>query len=261
MTVVVTQLLEEQIVGEVEEETDESGEDDPPLGDDSPSIVLTFEVIQGGYVWTTEEAFVKETPQKSPKSYNPKRKGNVENPLVEEKKRALLCRTLPLIDISQPSSSSPRGTDDLWPNKSPTSAKINSSTPKDASKGVTTKTTMATPQIMPKYLPVDLDYNIIKDLKKTQANISLFELWKLSTQSELITKAFAFYPTPIKSTASNKGNSIGRSPTMVDLQELVNAANTNSRGSTPTFFLTFEMFNFNVHNYLADFGTITNVMP
>ena len=120
---------------------------------------------------------------------------------------------------------------------------------------------MATPRVMLESLPAKLDYNIIKYLRKTRTNISLFKLWKLTTQRELIAKAFTFSLNPIKPAASSKGNTVGRSPVVVDLQAIVNAANTNSRGSTPPFLLTFEMFNFNVHNYLVDSGTSTNVMP
>ena len=34
-----------------------------------------------------------------------------------------------------------------------------------------------------------------------------------------------------------------------------------SRSQTPPFLLTFDIFNKNVHNYLVDLGSSSNVMP
>jgi len=53
MTSVVTQLLEDQNTNNAEDETDKLGEDDSPLGEDSPSVVLTLEILRGGDVCTT----------------------------------------------------------------------------------------------------------------------------------------------------------------------------------------------------------------
>jgi len=39
-----------------------------------------------------------------------------------------------------------------------------------------------------------MDYNIIKGLKKSQANISLFKLDKLPSKREFIVKTFASVP-------------------------------------------------------------------
>jgi len=47
---------------------------------------------------------------------------------------------------------------------------------------------------------------------------------------------------------------------MIDLQAIENAINANTRGSNPPFLLTFNIFNYNVHNYLIDYGASTNIM-
>jgi len=172
MIVVVTQLLEDQAIGEGEEDTDDSEEDSSGLDDDTPSTVLAFDVIHGGDVCTTQESFIGDVPPKSPKSYNLRSKGTVLNSTLE----ALLRRILPPTNSNQPSTTSPRGTDDLSLNKSPTSTKGDSPTPRNSAKGVTAKTTLTMQHLAQESSSVVFDYNIIEDLKKTRANISLYEV-------------------------------------------------------------------------------------
>jgi hypothetical protein len=47
------------------------------------------------------------------------------------------------------------------------------------------------------------------------------------------------------------------------LKSTINATNigTHSKSQTPPFLLTFEIFNFNVHNCLVDSCASSNVMP
>lgn len=91
-------------------------------------------------------------------------------------------------------------------------------------------------------------------MKKTQAKISLYELTQIANQRDLILKAFANprASEPVSSTSAHEA----ASP-----QSIMNFVNENYRGSTPPFLLYFEIFNFNVHNSLVDFGASTNVMP
>ena len=91
-------------------------------------------------------------------------------------------------------------------------------------------------------------------MKKTRANISLYELARITNQRDLILKAFANASTtkPVSNTSAQASAS---------LQSIVNTVNTNSRGSTPPFLLSFEIFNFNIHNFLVDSGASTNFMP
>jgi len=42
---------------------------------------------------------------------------------------------------------------------------------------------------------------------------------------------------------------------------VVNVVNLNYNTLFPLFLLTFEIFNYNVHNCLVDYGASTNVMP
>ena len=85
-----------------------------PPSEDSPSAVLTLEILRGGDVWTTKEICVGQAPQKPPKSYNVRCKGEITDSSLEEKKKYLLRRILPPTDTSQTYVPSPKGTDDLY---------------------------------------------------------------------------------------------------------------------------------------------------
>lgn len=86
---------------------------------------------------------------------------------LEDNKRELLQRILPPTNTIQPSTSSPRGMNDVSSNKSLISTKGDSPTPRNLSKEVMNKTASATQHFTQEYSFTDLDYNIIKDLKKT----------------------------------------------------------------------------------------------
>jgi len=51
----------------------------------------------------------------------------------------------------------------------------------------------------------------------------------------------------------------GKFPTIFEL--IVNATNVNYRSTYPPFILTFDNFNYNVHNSLVDSGSFANFMP
>lgn len=91
-------------------------------------------------------------------------------------------------------------------------------------------------------------------MNKMRANISLYKLAWIANQRDLILKAFTNPPT--SKTVSSTSSQAMESP-----HSIMNVVNTNSRGSTPPFLLSFNIFNFNVHNCLIDSGASTNVMP
>lgn len=167
---------------------------------------------------------------------------------------AFLRRILPPTNTSQPSTPSSRGAPGQSPKVSLMGGKGDTSIPKSLTKGVATKTTSSLQPLLKDTSSVDLEYDIIEDMKKMQANISLYELCKLTNQCELIVKTFVASPAISKPSSSVRANSSGRSKAVIGLQVIVNSANTNSRGSTPPFLLTFEIFNYNVHNCLVDSG-------
>jgi len=143
MTVAVTQMSEDQAIGEGEEENNDPEKEDSPLSDDAPYVVLTFEVIRRGEVLTAQESIIGDDPPKALKSYNLRSKGIVLDAMLENKERALLRRILPPTNTRQPATFSPRGENGLSSNESPTSTKGDSSTPRNLSKGVIAKTTSA----------------------------------------------------------------------------------------------------------------------
>ena len=84
-----------------------------------------------------------------------------------------------------------------------------------------------------------IGYNIIENMKKSQANISLYELAKLSGQREMIVNTFMPIPSTKKTSTSSKATSSCQSKILVNLESIVNVANANSRSSTPPLLLTF----------------------
>lgn len=168
-------------------------------------------------------------------------------------------KTLPPSNSSQPSTPAPKGSSSQSRKDASVSGKGNSSTPGTLTKFVLSPSLSETSS--EGTVPSNLGYSIIKDMKKTRANISLYELAELANQRELIVKDFATSSSTSKATSLTKTSSHSQSRASVDLQAIVNAANANSRGSTPPFLLTFEIFNYNVHNCLVDSGASTNVMP
>ena len=96
-----------------------------------------------------------------------------------------------------------------------------------------------------------MDYDIVEDIKKIKANISLFEMCKVPQQKERLLKALE---------ASNGGMTTDNHPRE---EEEINETSVGgkSKSKHPPFLLTFEIFNHNVHNCLVDSGALVNVMP
>ena len=95
----------------------------------------------------------------------------------------------------------------------------------------------------------EMGYDIIEDIQKNKANISLFETCNLPQQKEKLLKELE---TPIIEPQND--NHIEE-----DIGE--ESIGGNSKYRTPAFLLTYEIFNYNVHNCLVDSGASVNVMP
>jgi ribonuclease HI len=154
--------------------------------------------------------------------------------------------------------------------------------PSIPSKSVETKQTNAGPK---------LDYDVVEDLKKLRANISIYELLKFPF---LLQKMLQNISNNSKNGNSN-GSKVGQSkvPQKSSTKDnlgshdkgslpvsSVNNVNNNvhnvvvenaskkpqattlsTRKNIPPFLLTFEIFNRNVHNCMFDSGASSNVMP
>lgn len=101
-------------------------------------------------------------------------------------------------------------------------------------------------------------------MKKTTANIYLFELLKLNQQKETILKSLANLQSKSQttfSTISDKGKSTQNfTSTTQNIDNLV-LIREKSNSHTHPFLLTSEIFNKNVHNFLVDSSASSNVMP
>jgi hypothetical protein len=135
-----------------------------------------------------------------------------------------------------------------------------------------------------------LDYDVVEDFKKMKANITVFELCKITQWREQLRDALQTIQAPqdvvnsnskatpkeknVKTTnvvktlvVANKSSSDSKEK---KTEEEVRKSNPRadgaligkrSRSQTPPFLLTFEIFNRNVHNCLVDSGASSNVMP
>ena len=94
-----------------------------------------------------------------------------------------------------------------------------------------------------------MEYNIVEDIKRAKANISLFEMCNVPQQKEKLLKSLEVPEEEF--------------PTNNQPEEEVGEASVGGKSKfrTPPFLLTFEIFNYNVHNCLVDSGASINVMP
>ena len=95
-----------------------------------------------------------------------------------------------------------------------------------------------------------MEYDIVEDIKKVKANISLFEMCKVPQQKEKLWRALE---------ASEEGFPTGNQPREEKIGE--ESVGIKYKSKNPLFLLTFEIFNHNVHNFLVDLGALVNVMP
>ena len=135
-----------------------------------------------------------------------------------------------------------------------------------------------------------MDYDVVEDLKKMKANITVFELCKITQLREQLRDALQNIQGPqaivisnskatpkeknvkttkvVKtSTVANTSNSDKKEKTTKEEVRRLNPRadgaliGKRSRSQTPPFLLTFEIFNRNVHNCLSDSGASSNVIP
>ena len=111
-----------------------------------------------------------------------------------------------------------------------------------------------------------MEYNIIEDMKKTRANITLYELSKLKHQRKIMLKELhAVLVAPLLAAVLSKAShNMGKPPTnatnKIDPTDIA-LIGGRSRSHTPPFLLTYEIFNKNVHNCLVDSGASSNILP
>lgn len=102
-----------------------------------------------------------------------------------------------------------------------------------------------------------LDYNIVEDMKKTHEKISLYELIKIMSQSDILLRVLGENYVN-QATSLNKGS--GKSPhTLTSILNTLHMEEANSLYHP--FLLSFEIFNFNFHKWLVDSSASSNVKP
>jgi hypothetical protein len=160
--------------------------------------------------------------------------------------------------------------------------------PSIPSKSVVTKQTDAGPK---------LDIDVVEDLKKLRANISIYELLKFpfllqkmlqnisdnskngnsngskvgqskipqksSTKGNPVSHDKGSLPVPNVNSVNNNVHNVSNSDKVVEenASKKPQATTSNTRKNVPPFLLTFEIFNRNVHNCMVDSGASSNVMP
>ena len=93
----------------------------------------------------------------------------------------------------------------------------------------------------------EVEYSWIDDLKRTMANISLFELLEIPSMGESLPKSMV-----LNKSKEDQNNNL-ETYSKPDSQKPCGK-------KTPAFLLTFEIFNRNVHNCMVDSGTSSNAM-
>jgi hypothetical protein len=104
-----------------------------------------------------------------------------------------------------------------------------------------------------------LDYNVVEDLKKLKANISVMDICRIPQQKDFLLQALKSVENPTTSNEQQRN----LTPTDLVNKPTVNTCSEDKKGKpfVPPFLLTFEVFNRNLHNCLVDSGASSNVMP
>jgi hypothetical protein len=104
-----------------------------------------------------------------------------------------------------------------------------------------------------------LEYNVVEDLKKLKANISVMVIFRIPQQKYFLLQALKLVENPMTS------NEQQRNLTSTDLvnKPTMNTCLEHNKGKpfVPPFLLMFEVFNRNLHNCLVDSGASSNMMP
>jgi ribonuclease HI len=166
-------------------------------------------------------------------------------------------------------------------------AENTTTSPPKPSKSVETKQSYASPK---------LDYDVVEDLKKLRANISIYELLKFpfllqkmlqnildngkngnsngnkvvqskvpqktSTKNNPDPQDKGSLPVPNVNNVNNVNDTSNVDKVALETaSKKSQATSLNTRKNVPPFLLTFEIFNRNVHNCMVDSGASSNVMP
>ena len=134
-----------------------------------------------------------------------------------------------------------------------------------------------------------LDYDVVEDLKKMKENIIVFELYKITQLREQLRDALQQIEGPQDVVIGNskvalkeknvKTAKIVKTSTIANTLDEENKekrtkeikrpnprsdealTGRKSISETPPFLLIFQIFNRNVHNFLVDSGSSSNVIP
>jgi hypothetical protein len=104
-----------------------------------------------------------------------------------------------------------------------------------------------------------LDYNVVEDLKKLKANVSVMDICRIPQQKDLLLQALSSVENP----TTDDGQEKNLPPMDLARKPMINtySEGRKERPFVPPFLLTFEVFNRNLHNCLVDSGASSNVMP
>ena len=127
---------------------------------------------------------------------------------------------------------------------------------------------------------MELEYDVVEDLKKVRVNITVFELFKITQLRELLRKALQHIQGPWDVAIGNsKSTKLAKTISVTNTSSVEKKENTTmdkkqpdpkedgaligkkSRSQTLPFLLTFDILNRNVHNFLVDSGDSSNMMP
>jgi len=103
-----------------------------------------------------------------------------------------------------------------------------------------------------------LDYNVVEDLKKLKANVSVMDICRIPQQKDLMLQALS----SVKNSTTGDGQEKNLPPTGLAIKPTINtySEGRKERPFVTPFRLTFEVFNRNLHNRLVDSRESSNVM-
>jgi hypothetical protein len=111
-----------------------------------------------------------------------------------------------------------------------------------------------------------IGYNIIEDMKNTKNNISMLDICSLTQQHDLLDDSFNPNNAHKKIIVTNDNIPLNDETKEVHKVEITTTRNATSIGTypksyVPPFLLAYEIYNFNLHNYLVDSCASYNIMP
>jgi hypothetical protein len=208
----------------------------------------------------------------SPKDYNLCNKGAIpSNSSYSPKTNASLGKIIPLVPALNPSTPIPTNSksntivstnNKKYSTSNPVVNNINPNNPTTNNKAnnLQPNTTTNKPETHA------LEYSVIEYMKKTKANISMYDICTLPQQCVLLPDTFNFDNTQKKTDVATNNISKTTKTKAMHTVEIKSSINASSIGAylkfhIPPFLLTYEIFNFNVHNCLVHSWASSNIMP